>query len=164
MPGPLKFRRPPSYRRRARRASTKKIRSRSLTGFRRSRDEAERRLFRLGYESLPIEAASIECDAHPSFPAPDDVTRPLQWMGWNDERKALGDEKRGYDFERGASLGEVANRAIDRAAAERDRSGLEDAVTRSHSMLIHDGTRDGIRWVANHPRKQKLTGGLQRTN
>src|SRR3984893_17168213 len=115
-------------------------------------------------KSLPIEAASIECDAHPSFPAPDDVTRPLQWMGWNDERKALGDEKRGYDFERGASLGEVANRAIDRAAAERDRSGLEDAVTRSNSMLIHDGTRDGIRWVANHPRKQKLTGGLQRTN
>jgi hypothetical protein len=164
MPGPLKFRRPPSYRRWARRASTKKIRSRSLTGFRRSRDEAERRLFRLGYESLPIEAASIERDAHPSFPAPDDVTRPLQWMGWNDERKALGDEKRGYDFERGASLGEVANRAIDRAAAERDRSGLEDAVTRSNSLLIHDGTRGGIRWVAGHPWKQKLTGGLQRTN
>jgi hypothetical protein len=87
------------------------------------------------------EAASIEGDADPSFPAPDDVTGPLQWMGWNDERKAVGDEKRGYDFERGAGLGEVANRAVDRAAAERDRSGLEDAVTRSNSMLIHDGAR-----------------------
>jgi len=142
----------------------KKIRSRSLTGFRRTRDEAELRLFQLGYDSLPIGAASIERDADPSFPAPDDVTRPLQWMGWNDERKAVGDEKGGYDFERGAGLGDVANRAIDRAAAERDGSGLENAVTRSNSMLIHDGTRSGIRWVANHPWKQKLTGGLQRTN
>jgi len=115
-------------------------------------------------KDLPIGAASIERDADPSFPAPDDVTRPLQGMGWNDQRKAVGDEKRGYDFERGASLGEVANRAIDRAAAERDRSGLEDAVTRSNSMLNHDGTRGGIRWVANRPWKQKLTGGLQRTN
>ena len=85
-------------------------------------------------------------------------------MGWNDQRKSVGDEQRGYHFERGAGLGDVANRAIDRAAAERDRSGLEDAVTRCNSMLIHDGTRGAFDSSLTHPWKQKLTGGLQRTN
>jgi hypothetical protein len=100
-------------------------------------------------------SASIEGDADPSFPAPDDVTRPLQWMGWDDEREAVGNEKRGYHFERGASLGKVAHRAVDRAAAERDRSGLQDAVARGGSMLIHDSTRGGIRVVSRTIRSGK---------
>src|SRR6266567_1280875 len=91
----------------------------------------------------PVAAAGtalVERHAHSFFLAPDDVARPLQLVGWNDQREAIGNEKRGDDFERGPGLRKVANGTVDPVATERDRPGLQDAMTRSDSMLIHKGT------------------------
>ena len=62
---------------------------------------------------------SVERHAHPFFLAPDDVTRRLQLLALNDRRETIQNEKRGYDFQRGHGLRKVANRAINRTAAER---------------------------------------------
>ncbi len=94
---------------------------------------------------------SVERHAHPFFLAPDDVTWPLQLLALNDRRETIRNEKRGYDFQRGPGLRKVANRAINRTAAERDGSGFQDAMARSSSMLIHRGTKGGI-WVTRMSR------------
>jgi hypothetical protein len=88
----------------------------------------------------PGGAPLVERDADPFFPAPDDVARPADLVGLNDQREAVGNEKRGEDFERGPGCREVANRAVEGAAAERDRPGFQDAMARGDSMLIIHGT------------------------
>jgi hypothetical protein len=87
------------------------------------------------------EAALIERYPYPSFSAPDDVTWPLQLIGLNYQCEAVWNEKRGHDFESGSTSRNVANGAIYSAAAERDRSGLQYAMTWCDSMLTHAGIR-----------------------
>jgi hypothetical protein len=92
-------------------------------------------------------APSVERHAHPFFLAPDDVTRPLQLLGLNDQRETIRNENRGYDFQRGPGLRKVANRAVNGTAAERDGSGFQDAMARSNSMFIHQGTKRDVETI-----------------
>jgi hypothetical protein len=45
--------------------------------------------------------------------------------------------KRSYNFKRRPGLGKVANGAVDRAAAERNRPGLQNTAPRRNPMLVH---------------------------
>lgn len=53
-----------------------------------------------GVANRPAEAASVECDADPSFPAPDDAARPPGLVGLNRHREAVRNKERAHDFER----------------------------------------------------------------
>jgi hypothetical protein len=81
--------------------------------------------------------ALVERDADAFFPAPDDVARPSQLLGWHRQGKAVGDEQWRHDFERRPGLGKIANGAVDRAAAELDRAGLQYAVSRCDTTTVH---------------------------
>jgi hypothetical protein len=87
-----------------------------------------------------------QSNATPIRFAPDDVTRPLQLLGLNDQRETIRNEKRGYDFQRGPGLRKVATVQSIGTAPERDGFGFQDAMARSSSMLIHRGAKGGI-WV-----------------
>lgn len=60
-----------------------------------------------------------------------------QLVARHDQGKAVRDKERSYDFKRRPGLGKVANGAVDRAAAERDRPGLQNTAPRRNSMLVH---------------------------
>jgi hypothetical protein len=49
------------------------------------------------------------------------------------------DEKRGNNFERRSGLRKVPNDAINSAAAELNRSGLQNATTSGDSVFVHKG-------------------------
>jgi hypothetical protein len=51
-------------------------------------------------------ADSVERDANPPFLAPDDMTRPVQIVGLNDQFEPVGDMdiERAYHLERGAGV------------------------------------------------------------
>jgi len=85
----------------------------------------------------PDARGSIERDADAFFLAPDDVARPLQLVRWHKQRETVGDEQGRDDFECCAGLRNIANGAIDSAPAELDRSGLQRAVARGDSGLVH---------------------------
>ena len=55
----------------------------------------------------PPAAASVERDADPLFPAPDDVTRPFQLLARDHQREAIRNKQRGHDVEGGSGLREV---------------------------------------------------------
>jgi hypothetical protein len=73
----------------------------------------------------------------PLFLAPDYGAGQMRSIGLNDEREAFGDADGARDIECGTGIGEVANRAVDRAAAELDRSGLEHTMPRSVPPFVH---------------------------
>ena len=94
--------------------------------------------------------ALIERHADPLFLAPDDVARLFEIFARHEQREAVGDEQRRHDFERGSGVGHVADGAVDPAAAELDRSGLQLAVARGDALLVHAGhytpSRDAWEW------------------
>src|SRR5450631_2262063 len=92
-----------------------------------------------GKERSSAEAASIEDHADPLFPAPDDVAGQVLPVGPEHQREFIGDAHRAGHLERRPDIRHVANHAIDPAAAELDRSGLQDAMTREDSLFIHEG-------------------------
>jgi hypothetical protein len=83
-------------------------------------------------------AASIEGHTDPRFPAPDDVARHLQPLGPEDQREIFGDADRAGYLERCSDGRQVANHAIDRATAELDRSGLQNATTWKGPLFVHE--------------------------
>jgi len=85
----------------------------------------------------PPAAASVERDADPLFPAPDDVTRPFQLLARDHQREAIRNKQRGHDVEGGSGLREVPDCAGNFAAGERDRAGLQDAAPRADPLLVH---------------------------
>jgi len=62
---------------------------------------------------------------------------PAEVLGDNHEIEAVRYPDWTDDVESGAARGEVADSAIDAAAAELDGSGLEDAMTRRDTVLVH---------------------------
>src|ERR1022692_691649 len=87
----------------------------------------------------PGAASRLRIEGDPDTPilAPGDMTGAFQMVGRHDQDKAVWDEERGHDFKRGPGLRKIAHGAVDRAAAERDRSGLQDTPTRCNPVLIH---------------------------
>jgi hypothetical protein len=81
------------------------------------------RAFSLG--AARAEADLLEGHTDSSFLAPDDAAWPLQVVGLHSEGEVVGDKERGDDFKRRACLRYVANSAVNRGAAELDRSGLQ---------------------------------------
>jgi hypothetical protein len=92
-----------------------------------------------GKDSSSAEAASIEGHADPLFPAPDDVAGQVQPVGLEDQREIVGDAHRAGYLERRSDVRHVANHAIDRAAAELDRSGLQDTMAWEGPLFAHEG-------------------------
>jgi hypothetical protein len=60
-----------------------------------------------------------------------------EMLGDDHEIEAVRYPDRAGDVEGRAACGEVADGAIDAAAAELDGSGLEDAMTRRGTVLVH---------------------------
>ena len=67
----------------------------------------------------------------------------FQLVARHDQDKAVRDKERSYDFKRRPGLGKVANGAVDRAAAELNRSGLENALSGRNAILAH-GPEDTV--------------------
>jgi len=87
-------------------------------------------------EPIPVPCqTSIKGHADALFLAPHEVTRPAQPIAGDAQGKPVGKPQGAVDFERRARLGDVADRARDRVAAELDRSGFQDAVTGCDTML-----------------------------
>jgi hypothetical protein len=80
---------------------------------------------------------SIERHTDPPFLAPDDVARLACLRALNNQREAVRNEQRGYDFDRGPGIRNVANGAVDCSAAERYRSGLQDSMPRCYPVFVH---------------------------
>lgn len=55
------------------------------------------------------------------------------------KREAIRNKKRSRNFERCAGFRKVPDSAVDPAAAELNRSGLQDAAALGEPMLFHDG-------------------------
>jgi hypothetical protein len=60
--------------------------------------------------------------------APHDMAAQMQFFAGHNERKLFGDAGLVGYLQRRAGAGQVADHAIDRAAAELNRSGSQDAV------------------------------------
>ena len=80
----------------------------------------------------------IEPDADPFFATPNDVTWPFQLLGWHKQREAVRDKQRSNDFQRRSGLRNVPNSAVNWAAAELNRSGLQYALTRCDPLFLHE--------------------------
>jgi hypothetical protein len=72
---------------------------------------------------------SIESDADPLLFPPDDVAGRMMSVSLQNQSETIGDTYRSGYVQGGSRMGQVANHAIDRAAAELDRSSLQDAMT-----------------------------------
>jgi hypothetical protein len=55
---------------------------------------------------------------------PNDMARPTWVVGLDDQFEPVRDEQWGYDLERSAGVRNIANRAVDYAAAETDGAGF----------------------------------------
>ncbi len=78
-----------------------------------------------------------ERDADPLFLAPHDVGMPAYLAAADAQRDLVGNACRARNLEAGADGGDVANDAIDSRAVELDGSGLEYALPRDCTSLIH---------------------------
>jgi hypothetical protein len=78
-----------------------------------------------------------EGDADPAFLAPHDVAGQMQPVARHGQHEPIGNSDLIGHLECGARGGEVADQAIDRAAAEPDCSGFQDAMTRCSSIFGH---------------------------
>src|SRR5262249_36577318 len=82
--------------------------------------------------------ASVELHADALFLAPDHPAGQLRSIGLEEQGEIFRDADRARDLEGGAGFGEIADRAVDRAAAELDRSALQHAMSGSvPPILIH---------------------------
>ena len=105
------------------------------------------------------EADLLEGHADSALFAPDDAAWPLQLVGLHSEGEAVGNKERGYDFKRCAGLRDVANSAVNRAAAELDRSGLQYPAAWRGAGKRH---QIGIRPIYEHSLKQALGNSVAR--
>jgi hypothetical protein len=78
-----------------------------------------------------------EGDADPALPAPHDVAGQMQPVAGHGQYEPIGNSDLIGHLECRARGGEVADQAIDRAAAEPDCSGFQDAMTRCSSIFGH---------------------------
>jgi hypothetical protein len=78
-----------------------------------------------------------ERDADPLFLAPHDVAMPAYLAAADAQRDLVGNACRARNLEAGADGGDVANDTIDSRAVELDGSGLEYALPRKCTSLIH---------------------------
>ena len=76
------------------------------------------------------EATLLEGHAYSPLFAPDDAAWPLQWVRLHSKGETVGNKERGYDFKRRAGFRDVADGAVNGAAAELDRSGLQYTAAR----------------------------------
>jgi hypothetical protein len=77
----------------------------------------------------------IEGDADPLFLPPDDATG--QVIAVRHQRELRGDPDRACDLKGGTRGGDIADRATDCAAAELDRTGLQDPLPGRNPVLFH---------------------------
>jgi len=85
------------------------------------------------------EPALLEGHAYTSVFAPDDAAWPLQLVRLHSEGEAVGNKERGYDLERRAGFRDVANGAVNCAAAELNRSGLQYTAALRDAGKCHPG-------------------------
>jgi hypothetical protein len=71
-----------------------------------------------------------ECYPDATLLAPNDMAAQMQPIGRHNQRKLFGDTGLAGYLQRRAGAGQVADDAIDGAAAELDRSGFQDAMAR----------------------------------
>ena len=64
-----------------------------------------------------------------------------------------GDSERAGDIKSSAGGGDIADRAVDRAAAELDRSGLQHPLSGCNPLLVHRAI------ILQKPRDRKLVSG-----
>lgn len=57
-------------------------------------------------------------------------------FGNDDKVEPIGNADRTHDVKGGATLRPIANGAVDRAAAELDRSGLQDTMPPGNAVLV----------------------------
>ena len=81
--------------------------------------------------------ALVECHADPLFPAPYDVAEHMLTIRWQCQGELLGDFDRVSHVEHCAGFRDIANHAIDCTAAEPNRSGLENTMSRCITVLVH---------------------------
>lgn len=93
----------------------------------------------IGVNSTPAgrtEAALIEGDADPLS------LRQMTWQGWRElfamSVKCSGMPSGPGDIQRCPGIRQIADRAIDRAVVELDRSGLQDAMSWGSPLLVHE--------------------------
>ena len=79
---------------------------------------------------------SIEHNPDPALSAPDNAARPAETIGWNDQGELVGNEERCDDLKGGAGLRNVADGAVNHAAAETDRSGFQHTAAWCYSVLV----------------------------
>ncbi len=77
----------------------------------------------------------FEHDADALLFAPDDAAGQMTAVGH--EREVRRDSDRARDVERGTGGGDVANRAIDRAAAELDGPAFQDPLSVCNPVFVH---------------------------
>lgn len=81
-------------------------------------------------------------------------------FGNDDKVEPIGNADRTYDVKGGTTLRHIANGAVDRAAAELDRSCLQDTMPRGNAVLV--GCAHGPRFAQkpfpkpNHGRQRLI--------
>ena len=97
----------------------------------------------------------IERNPDAFFVAPNDTAAPGAGIRCFHQHKDVRKPQRRVDFEGGSGRGDVANNAIDLAAAELDGSGLEYPMTRRNSIVPHGNTVLGRPAYANLTRRNQ---------
>ena len=108
--------------------------------FRTWRDVCLRSVMRFKAEFSQILAKALELverHADSLFPTPYDVAGQMVSLRWQGQGELLGDFDRVSHVEHCAGIREIANHAIDSSAAELNRSGLENTMSRRIAVLSH---------------------------
>jgi hypothetical protein len=84
----------------------------------------------------PGDSISIERNPNPAFPAPDDAARPAETVGLNDQGEPVRNEERGDDLKGSAGVRDIADRAVNDAAAEADRARLKHTAPPCYSVFV----------------------------
>jgi len=87
-----------------------------------------------------------ECHADPLFCAPDDMTGLVDPVCDEHQREMCGDANRAADVQGRPDIRHIANHAVDSAAVELDRCGLQHAVPCGGPFLRHEaGYFEGLK-------------------
>jgi hypothetical protein len=98
----------------------------------------------------------IERNPDAFFVAPNDTAAPGTGIRRYHQHKDVWKPQRRVDFQGGPGRGDVANNAIDLAAAELDSSGLEYSMTRRNSIVAHSNS------VLSRPAYANLTRRIRK--
>lgn len=82
----------------------------------------------------------IERNPDTLFVAPNDMATPGAAVRRRHQHEGVGKPQRAIYLQGGSGRRNVANKAIDFAAAERDGSGLQHPLTRRNSIVLHGST------------------------